>query len=49
MGLLVEQVPKEADENEVHALFEPFGEIVEFHVSRKGNGSGWNFRPCLSS
>lgn len=40
---LLLQVPKEADENEVHALFEPFGDIVEFHVSRKGNGSGIAF------
>lgn len=37
--LFVGQVPKEADENEVQALFAPFGEIVEFHVSRKGSGS----------
>eukprot|EP00210_Caulerpa_lentillifera_P008836 g8431.t1 len=41
--LFVGQVPKTIEDDEVRALFEPFGEIVEFHVSRKGSVSGCAF------
>jgi len=41
--LFVGQVPKTADEEDVRVLFEPYGEIVEFHISRKGSVSGCAF------
>eukprot|EP00210_Caulerpa_lentillifera_P006666 g6369.t1 len=41
--LFVGQVPKTIEDEEVRALFEPFGEINEFHISRKGSVSGCAF------
>lgn len=40
---MILQVPKDILDNDVRALFEPYGQIVEFHVSRKGTGSGCAF------
>lgn len=41
--LFVGQVPKDATDDEVRGLFDPHGQIVEFHISRKGTGSGCAF------